>query len=1040
MKKLVKIFTYFILSILIFIIALIVIAKLAENKISDIALEKISKTIDAPVTVDNVSFNLIRKFPLATIELKGVILGEPNIPKYSDSLSLKADTIFHFNKIYVSVKSKPLIDGIIEIMKVDIDGAKINYKVDTSGATNIDFLMETEEPEETDTMPSAPLDLTLTDLSLKNIICNYTDSSLKLAAKVEIPKLKVEAKLKDDNIFASVKGDLGISNCSFEGTNLYLMNKSDFTFDIDYQDDSVNIKELIVNTDGAKLNATGNVILGDDIKTDIKFNGSNLILNELIKYAPKEILKENGIEKISGNMNIKAAVKGVVSENDLPKVDLSINLQNGKIVTTEYPELKNISFSGKVTNGILRNNKTTQANFSSFHFETAKSQFDAVFSFLDIDNPKYNFRTDMNIRVSDFKQFIPDSLIEYIDGNIKASLSTKGELPDSIGDDFVDYVMANSKANIKLINFDIDVDSSLNINNLTSEFAYKANNFKLKDFSISIPNYKVELKNTSFDANFYGSINNTAGMRLNINSYHVETDRSEFNGKASINNLDSPTYDFTSNIKLNLSEIKKMLPDTLLTNLSGLIEAEIKSSGNLKFDSTIIDQAMDIALYSSSFKVNMNNIFVEMPDDPLYKIERFSSKINMTDDKININNTSGIAGGIIFEIDSTEIKNYGQFVIPNNNNDSIIVQTNIKLGEINNSLIAFFMTSDSTDAESETTKTESETINTETSDSLNTDPSDLLPDFSELGIPHFLVRGKLAISRIEYEKNIIDDISLNFRFADSLYVLDQLKLKTCGGKMNASAKLDARKWEKPVIDLNANISKLDIKELLKLNDNFGDTSITYKKFSGILTSELHTRAFYDNGEWPTNKMRVMGHFSVEDGRIYGYEPLVDLSNNKLIGGLKELDKLDFNTVNSSIFMFKNKVFIPKTDIVTSSMDISAFAIHSLDDDYEYHLQIHLGDVLTGKSKKLIKEQEKQNRKDGITDERKGINLVSIKDGKSKKNGFDNKKLKKQFKNKLNMQQGFLKLLFNPLLVNFSTDFDRTIRNKEILEKYNKKNK
>ena len=39
---------------------------------------------------------------------------------------------------------------------------------------------------------------------------------------------------------------------------------------------------------------------------------------------------------------------------------------------------------------------------------------------------------------------------------------------------------------------------------------------------------------------------------------------------------------------------------------------------------------------------------------------------------------------------------------------------------------------------------------------------------------------------------------------------------------------------------------------------------------------------------------------------------------------------------------------------------------------------------------------------------------------------------KKFKNKLNKQEGMLNLLFNPLLVNFSTDLDRSARNKKII--------
>jgi hypothetical protein len=317
----------------------------------------------------------------------------------------------------------------------------------------------------------------------------------------------------------------------------------------------------------------------------------------------------------------------------------------------------------------------------------------------------------------------------------------------------------------------------------------------------------------------------------------------------------------------------------------------------------------------------------------------------------------------------------------------------------------------------------------------------MIPDFQAMGLPHMLIRGSLSVDKVIYEQNILEDISGLFRVSDSLYVVDQFKFTTCGGIINTSLMLDARNWEVPKVDIKNYIDKLDIRELLIVNDNFvaytGDTLITSDNLGGILTSEFHARAFMVGDTFPTERIRVKGDFKLENGYLYDYKPLVDASVG--IGGLKELDKMDFNTLSSSIFMFKDKIYIPKTDVISNALDLSAFAMHDMKGDYEYHLILHLGDVLTGKSEKLMEEQAKQNKKDGGTVDRNGINLVSLKLGDTKKNGFDNETLKKAFLNNLNKQQGFLNLLFNPMLVNFSTEMDRTARNRAILEKSKNEN-
>jgi len=1050
MKKLLKILIYFFIILTTLIILLLVVAKLSENKITDIALKKVSESIEAPVEIGDVSFNLVRAFPLATIELNNVMLNSPNSQIDSDSISLNLNSIVNISRIYVSVKSKPLLDGKVEIMKIDIDGANVNYSVDTSGVTNIDFLMGPSDTTVTDTMPSDPLNITLTDFSAKNITCNYNDSSLKVQAKVFIPELKIKAKLKGEDILAAAEGVVHITDASFDGTNLHLMEKTEVCFDVDYKNDSVDIKQLDIKTDGANLNILGSAKIGEEIKTDLSIDGVNMMLSELIKYAPKELLDEFGLKTLAGQVNMKAKVKGIYSESEMPQVDLNVDFKNGKIAMDDYPAIRNIEFIGDITNGVLRNNSSSQARFETFHFETNQSKFDVAFSVLDIDHPKYDINADVDINVGEFKDFIPDSLIQYIDGNIKANFSTKGVLPDSIGDDFVDYAMANTYANVELIDFDVDLDSSLFIRDFSSKLSFKPNNFKVDDLHISIPTYNTNLKNTSLDAKFSGSINNTSELSVDLKSYHIETEYSEFSGSAKIKNLDHPTYNFISNINLSLDEVKTMLPDSLLNVLKGDVLAKIKSEGTINLDS-IENDAMDIVFNSSSFELQLNDISVEMPDDTLYKLENLSGNIKMNPEVMRINKMKGVAAGLDFEIDSTEIRNTYKVLIQELDNEIVTVQTNIVLGDITNSFIASLMESE-TESQDQLTdnasKSEEDNLQTnleaiESKDSVETKPEPLLPDLQELGVPHFLVRGKLAINKLEYEKNIIDDISLKFRFADSLYVIEEFKLKTCGGEMNTSLLLNARGrfWEKPVVDIRTKIDKLNINELLLVNDNFGDTSITYEKFAGLLTSKFDARIFYSDGTWPTDRIRAEGHFTLENGRIYGYEPLVDMANSAgsiIAGGLKELDKLDFNTLITSFFMFKDKIYIPKTNVVTSSMDFTAFAMHSMQDDYEYHLELHLGDVLTGKSEKLMKAQAKENKKDGGTIERKGIKLYTLKKGKEKRKGFDKDKLEDEFLKQLNKQEGWLRLVFNPFLVNFSTDLDRTIRNKEIIEKYGKK--
>lgn len=1049
MRKFFKIVLYVFIGFIGLIILLTIVAKLSENKITDIALNKVSETIDAPVLIDDVSFNLLRKFPLATIELNGVWLGKS--PKNEQSSGLPpTDTILNFDRIFVSVKTRPLIDGIIEVKRIDVHGADINYSIDTAGITNIDFLMPTDTtPAEVDTTPSEPLDATLEMLSLKNIRVHYIDSTMKMAARLAIPEMEIKARAQNDTYKANIKGGLELSGVEYEGTNAHLMKKTSVNFKVDYDDDSVHIDHLNLLTDGAEINLKGDTKLGDEILTDLTIEITTLNLAELIKYAPDEIMQEYGVQKVEGLLSMSASVKGIYSEKQMPKVDAHVNMEKGLVRTADYPQLKNIAFNGDITNGVLQNNKTTQVDFDNFGFETQNSRFNFAFSVLNIDQPMYNVTTDMRIDVSDFKQFIPDTLVKSISGIVTAKLSTKGQLPDSIGDDFINKVAENSRATVGFHNFYVNMGDTLLVNNFNTSLSYVPNNFKIASLSVQVPAYELDVMKTFADIGFTGKVTQPEAMKIVIRALDLQTNFASINGKVKFENPDFPKYDVKSTLSLNLAEIQKMVPDTLVQNLRGGVTLNLTTYGEVDVDS-IEARMNDLLFKQTTFDLTMNNIGLQMPDDTLMKLENFSGLVAFNQQHITINKLGGKFAGLEFGMDSTEILNLYETFIQERRDTSLIVQTNLWLGNFDYALVEALMPADTLATDSTAVATDlsapSETTETastdepagptgEPQDTTASEPEHILPDFEAMGLPHFLMRGKFSINQVKYEKNIIDDISLLFRFADSLYVIDQFKLKAFGGEVNTSLKFDARNWEQPVIDIKNTVDHLDVKELLMVNDNFGDTALTYEKVTGILTSELHTRVFVVDGDYPTKRMRAKGHFTLENGSIHDYKPLVELSNGLTgVGGLKELAELDFNTLNTSLFLLNNKVYIPKTDVVSSALDFSAFAMHSLgeDEDYEYHLKLHLGDVLTGKSDKLMEAQAKANKKDGDEVERNGINLVSMDVDGKKKNGFDNKSLKEDLEKNIKRQNSFLNLLFNPQLVNFSTALDRTAKKEKIL--------
>ncbi len=1004
MKKIFKIFGIILLVFIAVIILLTVIAKIKEKEIADIVLKKISKSIKAPITIDDISLNLIRRFPLATVELKGVWLGSADAFNVSDSLITEEETLASIQKFFISVKTKPLFKGDIEIMRVDIRGVDLNYLVDRNGVSNIDFLMDTTQSSSTDTT-SINLKVLLKELTLRDIHCNYYDTLNRMGAQLDFPRAKITGEIDSAFLVGSVKGTLKLTNCIYDSTNLYLMQETKMDFDLSYTGDTIDVKKLQVKTDGADLFISGRSVIRDTLKTDFQIQGNHIDIGELIKYAPENMLAEYGIQKISGLSDINASIKGFVADSLMPRIKMNFALKKGYVQVAGYPSVKNISVTGDFTNGEKKSNKTTAINIRKFHAETNHSSLDISGILNNLDRIHYQINSGLLIDLAEFKKFIPDSLMQDVRGIIFAKVITKGVVPDSIGDDFIDYVLNRTQADMTLNNLYLKLDSALSINSLSGRLGYDLNHITIRNLKMNVPLYKVNITNVSLDAQFSGKLSDPLKMGIDLKSFQLKTDSCMLYCSAKIQNFEAPEFDFKGNIRLNLNEIKNMLPDSLANNLSGEITAQIVSSGRLNPDS-ITDQINDLVFNKSEFQIDFDKVSLDMPDT-LMNVSQLSGRLSMKPDTIKIEHTRGVYYGIDFGIDSTSITNLYNSVILNQPS-KIRVDTRLYLGDLDYTTFAPYI---APYLDTTATAAVSDTSTAENTDSIPTNYT-------------YNIKGKIFAKSVTYKKARIENISALYNLSDSLYIVDQFKFDGFGGKHNTSMIYRSNPGNVQKLSVKNSITNMNVVSLLKDFDNFQEfytPELTYNNISGVLSSNLDFQILFKDDSMIWDKTFVLGSFKLEKGGIYNYKPVMEMEPY-LPKAISDLKVLEFKTINTNLFVIKDTIYVPSTLIVSNKLDATALGWQNFKGDYSYHLIVFLSEIITGKSNRINKKQDRMGEDVSDTGHKKNGTLVKSEYLKGEsKSGLDNPKEQQRIANKIKSAEFWLKLYFYPKLANYSTD-------------------
>jgi len=992
MKLVKKILSYIALAIFGLALTLILVAELAENKVTKIALNSINKSLEAHISVEDIDFSLLKNFPFATVELQNVII------------STDTDTLALVDHLFVSVETRPLINHQFIIKEVLVEDGVAHYQIYANGQTNFDVLLPASQSpqQETDTITKSPFVL-LDKLHLKNLNCTYKDDANNIQACLFIDETSANLKLSDTTTIAEISGELRAKDCYYPNTKLQLMQETKVGIDAVYNNQKINIKNLAIETDGAKINLSGHIKQNQSIQTDIHIASSSFDIDELAKYIPDSLLQAYDIKQLKGLLSIQAQIKGTYNDSTMPKIDAKLNLHNGNVAMADYPTVNDIYLSAFYTNGNLRNNETTQLTLDTLAFASRKSKGLFSGSITNLDHIKYKVNSELNLNLAELLNHMPDSILEELSGEVNLQYSTHGQLPDKFDDAFTDYLLERSKVQVQLKQVGAKLDSSLHLSDWNGVLTYANKAFNLKKLNGHIPNYPLSITNGTIKGKFRGSISKLSSLKIDLSEFDVATLSSRISGSMKLSNPEHPNYSITTTALIDLAEFKPFAPPSLVKDMSGKINTSFTSNGSLNLDS-IADQSMDILFNQSSINTQFKNVHVAMADT-LMRIDKLNGDLALRADSLFINKLSGNFSNIAFGADSTQVVNiYNAYWL--NQADTVKVDGYVNLGDIDYALVEALMPTDTTQVQTE-------------------------PEIKETSEPsryRFAAKGKVTAQSFKYNKALFTNLSALYNVSDSMYIADQIKFDAFKGHTNSSVKVQILPDNVMEINFRNSSDKIDVNQLLVDFNDFKehlDTAyISHTQLSGMFsTNNLNGQITFINDSLDMNNIKLTSVIKLENGHLRNYPITKEMGEDY---NIDDLDNLIFKTLETQMFVYKGAVYAPLTNIKTNTFDISLYGMQNFNLDCQYHLRFYLKEILRrGKTNRIEKRQsdKKKQTDDGGT---KGLAslfaIYKVENGKTVKSALEGKdsKERKEMKRSIKNKEAIYKFYFDPMLTKYDT--------------------
>lgn len=983
-----------------FVLVLVILAEVFKNDMVKLALKKGAKTFDVPITVGEVDFSLLYRFPLATIEFNDlVVFGNALVKKDA----LNTDTIASISKLYASVDIRELIKGNILVRKIDIENVKANYLVDSIGRSNFDFLLNAQTSDSLsmveDTTKAQGI-YTLDKLTLKNIELKYMDDFLNASAQLNIPKLIMNGQVQPNGFKAATEGEVIVQQLRYGSYNLELLANSSLNFDVTAQNDTLQIAGLTVKAGSAMLNLEGNAITRDSTQVDIRFSGSEINIANNMSMLPQNMLEDYKISEVSGLLDIKGKAQGYITKNTIPFIEMNFNLADGSVKYDTYPEVKNITLDADFTNGYDRTMASTVLKVKTFQAQTALSSLKLSGSIQNPNQVQYDVSGNVTADLSELLPFVPDSTLRRMSGKVKADITTSGILPDSITADFADYFLHRTKLSLSLNQVNIQMDSLPAINGLDAYLAFGPGSIKLSNIKMEIPEYHVALTQGYLQGSYKGQLSQYENLSLQIDSLLLATSYSYISASGYMDGLKKVNYKLNTAANINLTEVKQWLPDSMINRISGSLAANMASKGTFDLDS-IANQAMPLLFNNSTFSIAMNDIFLNMPDT-LMNVKMLSGNMRYKNDSVWVNQLSGNYLGLDFEADSTTISNVYTAAVQNKPKE-MVVQGNFGVGDMDYAWIEGFL------------------VDTVLEENLELDPKvePYKMNFS------YKIKGKAKAKSFKYEDVLIENLDTKFlaKVNDGYYVADGLTCNAFDGNISASVKYQMFPNFRDVLQFKTDMKNVNVPRMLKELETYIDQEdFTDKNVLGKLTAQMDGKIIMQDYAPVYDSMLLKGNLVLENGALINVKPVMEIEDIAFIG-LKNMNKLYFSTLESQLFLFKNKMYFPRTNIRSSSFDGMFFGMYSFGEDYAYHVKMYLNQVLSGKDKSSLKKEAKENGFDEEvgTDGRRPIYVVSKSENGKSKAWLDNRPDRLRMDAKVNLQEQMVNMRFDPRLVLYNTD-------------------
>jgi len=216
----------------------------------------------------------------------------------------------------------------------------------------------------------------------------------------------------------------------------------------------------------------------------------------------------------------------------------------------------------------------------------------------------------------------------------------------------------------------------------------------------------------------------------------------------------------------------------------------------------------------------------------------------------------------------------------------------------------------------------------------------------------------LNIDQFEFREFVASAISGKAALKKQVLKLEPISLKTADGTFFANISADGRQPDFFKLRCTADLKEMDVTTLFVEFENFGQDFIRDEHLKGTATASVSFTAECNSAlDFDQDKIYTMADVTVTDGELINLSSMQSIAQyvkeNAFVAPFVDEGALDdklahiqFATLENQIEIRNRKINLPKMEVFSSAMDISASGNHSFDNQIDYTIGFKIRDIMS----------------------------------------------------------------------------------------------